>query len=260
MGAVLSEEEIEGFVRDGFVHLDQAFPSDLAGRCVEELWSQLGVDRDDPSSWTQPVVRIPGSAHPDLVAAINAPRLVGAIDDLLGPRAWQRRAGYGTFPVRFPSDIDPGDTGWHVDGSFGDPPWYRVNLASRGRALLLLMLFTDVTERDAPTRIKRGSHHDVARALVDLPADGVALLPAEHAPASLEHPVDLATGHAGDVYLCHPFLVHAASWPHRGDRPRMLGQPCIHHPEGEWLGGFAYDEPADHSAVARAVRQAIGRG
>ncbi|MGH9271495.1 MAG: phytanoyl-CoA dioxygenase, partial [Ilumatobacteraceae bacterium] len=40
-------------------------------------------------------------------------------------------------------------------------------------------------------------------------------------------PVDLATGEAGDVYLCHPFLVHAASFPHRGAQPRFMAQPAI---------------------------------
>jgi hypothetical protein len=29
------------------------------------------------------------------------------------------------------------------------------------------------------------------------------------------------------VFLCHPFLVHAASWPHRGRLPRMMAQPGV---------------------------------
>lgn len=36
----------------------------------------------------------------------------------------------------------------------------------------------------------------------------------------------LATGAAGDVFLCHPFLVHAAQVNHIG-RPRFLSQPGI---------------------------------
>jgi hypothetical protein len=36
----------------------------------------------------------------------------------------------------------------------------------------------------------------------------------------------LATGEAGTVYLCHPFLVHAAQ-VHRGTRPRFLAQPPL---------------------------------
>ena len=39
-------------------------------------------------------------------------------------------------------------------------------------------------------------------------------------------PEVLATGEAGTVYLCHPFLVHAAQ-PHRGSQPRFLAQPPL---------------------------------
>src|SRR5260370_18026822 len=70
----------------------------------------------------------------------------------------------GTFPIRFPSPDDPGGTGWHIDSSF--PPEtgdsndflnWRVNVTSKGRALLMLFLFSDVRENDAPTRIRAGS-------------------------------------------------------------------------------------------------------
>ena len=36
----------------------------------------------------------------------------------------------------------------------------------------------------------------------------------------------LATGDAGTVYLCHPFLVHAAQI-HRGSSPRFMAQPPL---------------------------------
>jgi hypothetical protein len=39
-------------------------------------------------------------------------------------------------------------------------------------------------------------------------------------------PEVLATGEAGTVYLCHPFLAHAAQ-PHRGARPRFMAQPPL---------------------------------
>jgi hypothetical protein len=47
------------------------------------------------------------------------------------------------------------------------------------------------------------------------------------AAATAHYPTVLATGRAGDVFLCHPFLVHAASWPHRGRLPRMIAQPGV---------------------------------
>ena len=37
----------------------------------------------------------------------------------------------------------------------------------------------------------------------------------------------IATGRAGTVYLCHPFLVHAAQ-PHRGINPRFIAQPPLY--------------------------------
>jgi len=36
----------------------------------------------------------------------------------------------------------------------------------------------------------------------------------------------LATGKAGTVYLCHPFIVHAAQ-DHQGTTPRFMAQPPL---------------------------------
>ena len=41
----------------------------------------------------------------------------------------------------------------------------RVNVVSKGRALLMLFPFSDVGDREAPTRLRIGSHRDVARRL-----------------------------------------------------------------------------------------------
>jgi hypothetical protein len=47
-----------------------------------------------------------------------------------------------------------------------------------------------------------------------------------------DRPLALATGTAGDVWLCHPFLVHAAQ-PHHGSSPRfMASHRCI--PPDRW--------------------------
>lgn len=251
----LSHADLDRFVAEGFVRLDQAFSTDQAAAAVTALLDQAGID-PAADSWPGPVHRIPGTMAPAVVATINTPRLVRAIDQLLGPGRWQRRdTGFGTFPIRFPSETDPGDAGWHIDGSFGDPPDYEVNFASQGRALLLLMLFTDVGKHDAPTRIRVGSHLPVARALERIDGD-VAFDPYAHAPETLELPIVDATGRAGTVYLCHPFLVHAATWPHRGRGPRVLAQPAISHPEGEGLGRFDYRNEPD-TPVVRAVLQAL---
>lgn len=66
-------------------------------------------------------------------------------------------------------------------------------------------------------------------------------------PSTLCLPVAHATGTAGDIYLCHPFLVHTATWPHRGSVARMIAQPAVHVRDG-----FAIDR-SDPSPVARAI-------
>jgi hypothetical protein len=47
---------------------------------------------------------------------------------------------------------------------------------------------------------------------------------AEVEQATAHRPVVLATGSTGDVFVCHPFLVHAAQ-PHHGVTPRFMAQP-----------------------------------
>jgi hypothetical protein len=54
-----------------------------------------------------------------------------------------------------------------VSFGLGNPNFmeWRANITSRGRALLMLFLFSDVGEMDALTRIRVGSHIDIARIL-----------------------------------------------------------------------------------------------
>jgi hypothetical protein len=107
--------------------------------------------------------------HP-FVKAANTAVLHGAFDQLVGKGKWIPCMSMGAFPIRFPSVVDSGDTGWHVDAGFAgdDPNDYfaaRINVNSKGRGLLMLFLFSDVSEQDAPTRILKRSHFDVARLL-----------------------------------------------------------------------------------------------
>jgi hypothetical protein len=76
----------------------------------------------------------------------------------------------------------------------------------------MLFLFSDVGPNDAPTRIRAGSHIDIATLLAPLGLNGLSLreLAANGFVESAARRQILATGEAGTVYLCHPFLVHAA--------------------------------------------------
>jgi hypothetical protein len=92
----------------------------------------------------------------------------------------------------------------------------------------MLFLFSDVSEDAAPTRIRVGSHVDIARRLAPAGENGLTLreLAANGFVESAGRQEVLATGPAGTVYLCHPFLVHAAQ-PNRGIEPRFMAQPPL---------------------------------
>jgi hypothetical protein len=282
---------VDQFITEGFVYLPGAFPRALADECRAFLWRACadaarggatragatragasradaarggatrgeapggrGLDPDDPATWTRPVIRLGGYGDPPFRQAASTPALVSAFDELVGPGRWIPRDGLGTFPVRFPHPDDPGDAGWHMEASYthdGEPGLW-LNLSSRGRALLMLFLFSEIGPDDAPTLIKVGSHLDVPPFLVTAGERGVenfALCKAMAAAGKLDspdRPLALATGHPGDVYLCHPFLIHSAQ-PHRGTIPRFMAQPPL-------LPAMPFDIGRGSSPVEQAIR------
>ncbi|WP_026411557.1 phytanoyl-CoA dioxygenase family protein [Actinomadura oligospora] len=226
--------DVESFIQDGFVRVAEAFPRDVADEARALLWEASGCSPDDPSTWTQPVLRLFDQGQKPFREAAQSARLHETYDALVGAGRWVPRATVGgSYAVRFPSDDDPGDDGWHIESSFPGPDpndymSYRVNLNSRGRALLVLFLFSDVGEDDAPTRVRVGSHLDVPPLLKSAGEDGRAFVDiAQAAAAASEYrEVAFATGRAGDVYLCHPFLVHAAQ-KHHGQNVKFMAQPGL---------------------------------
>ncbi|WP_109507832.1 phytanoyl-CoA dioxygenase family protein [Nocardioides speluncae] len=248
----------ERFLADGFVRIDGAFDRATADECVDRMWPDTGCDRDDPATWTKPVVRLPGYGGGPFARAAGSPALHDAFDRLVGAGRWRPRGGLGTIPVRFPHPDDPGDDGWHVEGSYlpDGATAYHTNVFSKDRALLMLFLFTDVGADDAPTRIRVGSHLDVPPILEEYGERGADFLEigprAERASAS--RPQALVTGDAGTVYLCHPFLVHAAQ-PHRGHRVRFMAQPPLEPAEPITLDRT----DGAYSPVEQAIRTALSR-
>jgi hypothetical protein len=250
------EAELQQFILNGFVRLDHAFPRALADDCRELLWRDTGCQPHDPTTWTQPVIRLGDYSQDPFRRAANTPTLHAAFDQLVGAGRWLPRSSLGTFPIRFPSPEDPGDAGWHADASFqGDDGSVRLNVTSRGRALLMLFLFSDVGAADAPTRIRVGSHLDVPRLLAPAGDAGLSYLELAEKldAAAADRPIEFATGEAGTVYLCHPFLIHAAQ-PHRGSRPRFMAQPPLYPAEPIQL----HREDASYSPVEIAIRLGLG--
>lgn len=166
----LSAKLIEQFFTVGFVKLEGAFSREIASACRDILWRDLKLSPDRQEQWTQPVMRLGMYAYPPFRTAASSPLLSEALDQLVGVGGWIPPQALGAMVVRFPVG-KPWDDGWHIDASFPPPDdsqsldyfKWRVNVASRGRPMLMLFLFSGCGADDARAR-GRG----------DAPADGAA--------------------------------------------------------------------------------------
>ncbi len=250
----LLDDQIQEFVSKGFIRVDNAFDSQLATKVREILWRDLKVSREDSEFSSQPVIRLGMYTDAPFVEAANSESLVAAYNSLAGEGCWLAPKAVGTFPVRFPSPNIPNDTGWHVDMSldFHNPDFmqWRVNINSDGRLLLMLFLFSDVSDQDAPTKLRVGSHMKIARQLFPYGKSGLTLAElAKNEFRETENCIEaLATGAAGTVYLCHPFIVHSAQ-AHQGQNPKFMAQPPLLPKPGLCSGAL-------QSPVQVAIRKA----
>ncbi|NKY52194.1 phytanoyl-CoA dioxygenase family protein [Nocardia vermiculata] len=256
---MLTEQQITDFIRDGFVKVENAFPSALAEQGREILWRATGCSPTDSSTWTEPVIRVGEQKSEPFRLAAGASALVEAFDQLAGARRWVPMQSLDGFPIRFPSEKPPGDDGWHIDGGFeadmpGSPVPWRVNVWSRGRALLPLFLFSDIGPDDAPTRFRVGSHQRMAKLLFPKGENGGGVMEMDDAYNSTDDlPQALGTGRAGDAYVCHPFLVHAAQ-ANRTGRVKFMAQPLL-----AATGQCVLDrDDSSYSPVEQAIRKGIG--
>lgn len=290
---VLTPSQVEQFVEVGWTRLDGAFPRAAALAAQDFLWQRVaerGPRRDAPATWTEPMVHIRESYREPVFQACATERLADAIEDLVGRGRWATRdkpAPWGWWPVNFalgadrPWDVPTG--GWHWDGQH-----FRHFVDAPEQGLLLLCIFSDIRTHGGGTLVAEGSHKVVADFLSRHP-DGLELGEAIGLCAS-EHPwlaeltgrsaaprdaariprfmgagqVDAAgrrlrvvetTAEAGDVFLCHPFLFHAASQNHLRV-PRFMCNRTT--PLRERLQLHRAD-PGAHSALEESIRSALGR-
>ncbi|MGE2732834.1 phytanoyl-CoA dioxygenase family protein [Mycolicibacterium vaccae] len=217
---------LDVFAADGFVKVAGTVPREVADAARALLWGQLGVSPEGPwTSGAQPVRWAADlTGHGPFGEIVRSAVLADALDALCGSGGWVRPGALGNIPVRFPVRPPADDRGWHIDLNTPQPDgsWAVTN---RPHTLLMLTLLSEVTPDDAPTRLRVGSHRDTAAVLGDDPLDAVAAARLVE-PASAGRPVRYATGAPGDVYLVHPFTVHAAD-EHRGATPRFMAQTPV---------------------------------
>lgn len=245
---VLTETQVEQFIDRGCVKLEEAFPRKQALAAQDFLWERLaerGVAKDDPATWTEPMVHIKEVYTDPVFQACETERLADAVEDLVGAGRWAGRgkpAQWGWWPVNFAVGADRAwdvpTGGWHWDGQ-----QFRHSVTAPDQGLLLLPHFSEVGPHGGGTVVAEGSHEIVARLLSEYP-DGVehpealdrcrrehpwlaeltGVTPGDGAPrvekfmerttvdeAGTSLNVIETIASPGDVILCHPFLYHAAS-------------------------------------------------
>lgn len=253
---ILTSEHIDHFLTHGYVVLHECFSREAATSLTDTTFVRLGYDPGDPSTWREAVIHMP--AHRKIDVKEFAPKVWGAVCDLLGgeerieqPYQW----GDG-FIVNLREGADrpwappsPHIKGWHKDGDF-----FRHFLDSPEQGLLTLVIWSDIEPQGGATFVATDSVPVVARVLAEHP-DGI--LPNEFDHQSLIgqcHEFVEATGKVGDVYLLHPYILHAKSQNILGV-PRLITNPPVHLREPM---NFNRSDSDDFSPVELAVLNALG--
>ena len=253
---VLTEDQVEHFLSRGYVVLHDCFSRDAARAWTDQAFVRLGYDPNDPSTWKEAVIHMPSHQRVDVKEF--APRVWGAVCELLGgEERIQQPYNWGDgFIVNLREGADrpweppsPSVKGWHKDGDF-----FRHFLDSPEQGLLTLVLWSDVLPRGGATFVAADSVPVVARFLAEHP-EGV--LPNEFDHRSLIaqcHDFVEATGQVGDVFLLHPYILHAKSQNLLGI-PRLITNPPVHLREPM---NFNRPNPDDFSPVELAVLRGLG--
>jgi hypothetical protein len=268
---VLTVDQVEHFLDKGYVVIRGSFSRAAAAEFTARLWDRLGYAEHDPSTWVEPVIHMPARRRLDVREF--APRAWDAVTDLVGgaeriaadpPYVWNDAFIVNLWqgadrPWAAPSAASPG---WHKDGDF-----FRHFLDSPEQGLLTLVLWSDVGHRGGATFVATDSIGPVARFLADNPQGAHPLRPAPGDGSDPDavlipygnligqcHDFVEATGEVGDVYLLHPYLLHAKS-QNVLKVPRFITNPPLTLAEPM---RFDRSDPGELSLVERAVLRALG--
>ncbi|KAF3347667.1 Putative polyprenol reductase [Verticillium dahliae VDG2] len=173
--APLTDAQKEHFRAHGWLRLTECFTQEQADWVNKDLWSRLGMDPDDKSSWR---ARTHMPAHRSFDAHVFAPKAWSAITELCGgedrvvpeSRQWRDslivNLGSPEFEDKHvrPQDLD----NWHVDGDF-----FVHYLDSPEQGLLVIPLYSDIAPGGGGTVICPDAIPKVARHLHDHP-EGVS--------------------------------------------------------------------------------------
>ncbi|WPJ63357.1 hypothetical protein SMAC4_05325 [Sordaria macrospora] len=269
--SALSLEEKEQFLTHGWVKIPAAFTQQRAQEIIANVWTRLGMDPNDKSTWIKERVNMP--SHVDFDAAEFAPRAWAAISELCGGEdkiaGWSKKwkdslivnlgTPQGEGKPKPPQKLD----NWHVDGDF-----FVHYLDSPEQGLLVIPLFTDIMPEGGGTMICPEAIPILAKHLYEHP-EGVSPRMAPRGDAEFKQEQHLnwfnnvakscshfveATGKVGDVYLLHPLMLHSAS-SNAKRNVRIITNPPVALKQP-----FNFDrEDGNYSLVEQVTLRALGK-
>ena len=215
--AVLSEEQIRGYLEQSYLLVSGLIPEAVAARAEEAMWGLLGVDRDDPASWTNVPAAHRAYDSAELVACYT-PEMLEAATLLAVPeeplRAPSRAYAINVFPK-------PGEWEWprpHIDHAIKEHGHKTFPRAFRIAAMTFL---SDVPPHGGGTVVWPGSHALLERLARSDPDrfEMMWALNQELPNVPLAAPVE-TTPRRGDVLFYSYLCAHAGS-RNTSDRPRL---------------------------------------
>lgn len=267
----LTAEEREHFLAHGWVKLSNCFTKEQADWVIDDVWTRLGMDPNDKSTWTNLRTNMPHHRIFDI--SKMSPKTWAAIVEVCGgedrvnadSKEWRDSLIVNLGSPEFENKPTPPQelTGWHVDGDF-----FVHYLDSREQGLLVVPLFTDIIPEGGGTVICPEAIPKIAKWLYEHP-EGVSPRFSPRGHPDYRKEKDLAwfnscarscsnfvevTGKAGDVYLLHPLMLHSASHNSRRN-PRIITNPPI------FLNSeFCFDrEDGNYSLVEQHTLRALGK-
>ena len=232
---ILSEQQKEQFIRDGYVVVRGLLPPDLVERTREDILAALEMDLTDSSTWNREIEAAWTVSH--LTNDCRSAAVEQVAEELVGPD-FLRGISYhygkriadlepyeeGFIPVlTYPTPGAPGEIvakGFHLDGIQGTYLW--PNLLS----LVVFAYLTDTAADGGATLVRPGSHRQVFEHCLEHGLSELQGFP----DLGYAEPVALE-GEAGDVIFFHYLMVHSGS-QNRSQHIRVgLNTAVMPHPD-----------------------------
>ena len=238
---MLSESDIESFVRDGYIVAKGLIPADLVDASLDTIWRELSIDPADEATWPESAIIVSHELNP-MMKPCRTPETDAVAACLAGPHI-RRGGGYSpviNFPRPGAPEFEP--MGFHIDGIDVTTLW------PGHRYMVVLGYLTDTCDHGGATAVRPRSHRVLLEhwLTTGTTPNGATSVP----DLDYAGPVPVP-GAAGDVIFMHYLLAHGSSH-NRDSHPRValngviapsaeeLYVPKIGPPAANWT-------PIDHS-------------